>query len=394
MSIFAKRLVWFLTGLFTFATVTASLALTVTYKPFGVPDSRRAEYEEKVAELKQRRKLIRELAEQARPKAVVDHDVFDFGMINPHETKSHTFQIRNEGSDPLAVELVDTSCKCTVGKLANSVLAPGESTDVTLTWNAGYKAEEYVQTATLSTNDPLKKSILLTVKGEVKAKFIAPEQIAFNKTDPGKLTKSSFVVFSQMWDDFVIKDVRCDREDFDWHAEPISNNDTALADRDPSSAWRLNLFTSAHSFEDYAGDLTLVVQPEDGSETLEHKISFTGKVRSPINFYSPDIHKESGLDIGVVESDQDRFFHLVARVRGDVTRHVEVLDVEPKELSASLEPMKAEGSYRLTITVPKGCPTLQFNAEQKHGYVQVGDPTNTKFSNWFPLKGAVVNVER
>ena len=96
----------------------------------------------------------------------------------------------------------------------------------------------------------------------------------------------------------------------------------------------------------------------------------------------------------MVSSDKDHEYHLVTRVRGDIGRHVEVLDVEPKHVQARLKATKTEGTYRLTIKIPKGCPSLQFNADQKHGYVQVGDPTNKSFSNWFPLMGAVVNEEQ
>ena len=284
MNTFAKRFSWFLAGLMIFATVTAAFALTVTYKPYGVPDSRREEYEDKISEIRGRRALMETMDETAHPEAHVANKTHDFGMVDPHETMSHTFQVINKGDDPLALEMLETSCKCTVGSLNDGVLEPGESTDVTLTWNTGYKAEEYTQTATLKTNDPLQKTLVLTVKGEVRAKFIAPKKVAFNKSDPGSRATSSFVLYSQLWDDFIVKDVRCDRDDFDWLAEPIENSDLALADKYPSSAWRLNLFTRVENYDEYQGKMTLVVAAEEDGEIVEQEIEFSGKVRSPINF--------------------------------------------------------------------------------------------------------------
>ena len=394
MNSFARRFSWFLGGLAMFAVFTAILVFTVTYKPYGVPDSRRAEYEAKLAEIKRRSELVRELGDQARPIFKVNKTEHDFGMIDPHTTATYDFTISNEGVDPLSVQIRETSCKCTMGDLKNPLLLPGESTKVTLTWNTGYKAEEYTQTATLVTNDPLKETVVLTVSGEVRAKFIAPDKIGFNKSDPGVETDSRFVVFSQLWDDFVIEDIRADRESFDWHAEPISNDSPELADKDPKSAWKLTLLTTNEEFGEYSGTLTLVVKPNDGTELVEHEISYKGKIRAPINFYGPEIHKTDGLDIGTLSNNKDHHFHLAVRVRGDVERKIDILDVEPKELSASLEPLKTAGSYRLTITIPKNCRSLRFNADQKHGYVQVGDPQNERFSNWFPLLGAIVDLDQ
>ncbi|TWT92801.1 DUF1573 domain-containing protein [Stieleria varia] len=397
MNTFAKRFSWFLAFLLVFACVTAAFALTVTYKPFGVPDSRRAEYEAKLTALKQRKEKlqqVKELGEAARPKVSLKKRSHDFGMIDPHTTESHTFTIGNTGTDPLTLTLRETSCKCTVGDLKDGLVMPGEETTVTLTWNTGYQAEKYRQTAVLVTNDPEHETIELAVVGEVRAKFIAPDSIGFNKTDPGVETDSRFVVFSQLWEDFVIEDVRADREPFEWHAEPIDNSAPELADKYPRSAWKLNLFTSTNSHEDYTGKLTLVVRPADGSETIEHEIQYKGTVRAPINFYSPDIHMEQGLEIGTLDSSKEHRFHLICRVRGDISRHVEVLDIEPKQLRAELTPTTTEGSYRLSIIVPKDCPMVTFNADEKHGYVQVGDPQNHDFSNWFPLMGAVVDLDQ
>ena len=58
MSLLARRLSYFGAFVIVFAVLTSALALSVTYKPWGVPDSRRAEYEEKVALLKQRQELL------------------------------------------------------------------------------------------------------------------------------------------------------------------------------------------------------------------------------------------------------------------------------------------------------------------------------------------------
>ncbi|MDG2221801.1 MAG: DUF1573 domain-containing protein, partial [Rubripirellula sp.] len=231
------------------------------------------------------------------------------------------------------------------------------------------------------------------VQGEVKAKFVAPEQIAFRTTDLGVQTEARFFVFSQLWEDFLVTDIQCDIPGFQWHAEPGKVDVAALADSEARSAWEVRVFSAPLEIGDYQAKLTLTVVPNDGGEAVAREMACFGKVRKPINFYHPDIHQTKGLDIGTLVSGEKHQFHVVVRTRNDVKRKIEVLDVEPQELRAELKPLTAAGSYRLTLIVPADCPTVVFNALEKHGYVHVGDPRNKDFSNWFPLTGAVDTLD-
>ena len=382
-----------LAGMIVFGAISAILVLTVTYLPYGVPESRREEYEDKIAEIKEHQELLRNADDTQSSVAIVEQTKFDFGMVDPHTTLSHSFRITNNGDLPLALEVQKTSCKCTVGDLATNLVPPGESTDVTMTWNTGYQAESYEQTATVATNDPLQKTIELTVKGIVRAKLISPPKVVFGATDPGKPAETSFVTFSQLWGDYEITDVKSDLVGFSWSAEPVAPDDVSLIDKEAKSAWRVNLVSVGNRRGSFSGNLRLTFQPNDGSKPEVRQVDATGKVRAPINFYSPDIHNTEGLDVGTLISDKEHAFHLVVRNRVESERKLDVLDVKPEELEADLEPLSKAGSYRLTIRVPKDCPMVIFNRDSKHGYVQVGDPSDETFSNWFPLRGAVVAAD-
>ncbi len=389
-----KRLIAGAAGVLGFATVATALTLAVEYKPYGVPDHRRDEYENTISELRHRGQLLKDLDSEARPRAVVLEPSHDFGMMNPHTTATHSFVVKNEGQHPLALEVQGTSCKCTAGSLQQSLLAPGEQSTVTLTWNTGYQADEYVQTATVLTNDPLAKTITLSVSGVVRAELIAPKSVEFKASNRAEITEASFVVFSQLWDDFEVLDAECELDGFQWHAEPIDTTAAELFDKEARSAWRMRVFAASETFGKFEGELKLTIRPSNGGETVTRLLDCVGHVRAPIGFSSPDLHREQGLDMGTLVAGQEHRFPLIVRCRGDVTRDLEVLDVKPEGLSTSLEPLSKPGSYRLTVTVPADCPSLIFNADQQHGYVQVGDPRDPSFSNWFPMYGAVVTVKQ
>ena len=53
-----KRLLAGLAGILCFTTAATALTLVVDYKPFGVPDHRRAEFEQKIADINRRQALL------------------------------------------------------------------------------------------------------------------------------------------------------------------------------------------------------------------------------------------------------------------------------------------------------------------------------------------------
>lgn len=393
MSQLSRRLLLGLGGTFCFGTLATGLTLAVKYKPYGVPDSRRQEYEQKLAELEQREQLLQQLDRVATPRAVAPETSHDFGLIDPQSTSTHAFVIRNEGDDPLALKVAETTCKCTVGALADTLLDPGESTEVTMTWNSGQTADQYEQSAAVVTNDPRRERITFTVQGTVRAEFVAPERVPFGVSDLDDPAETEFLVFSQHWHDFSVVDVEGDLDGLEWYAEPVENDIPQLRDREARSAWQIRLLGLPNRYGDYEGRLSLTVKPGNGGDEIVRTLEYGGKVRAPIGFYGPAIHKNDGLDIGTVVAGKEHQFHLLVRARGAESRKIEVLDVKPSELTATLAPLQAPGAYRLTVSVAADCPLVVFNAHEQHGYVQVGDPQDKGFSNWFPLYGAVVDLQ-
>ena len=128
-------------------------------------------------------------------------------------------------------------------------------------------------------------------------------------------------------------------------------------------------------------------------QMIVRDVAYLGRIQAPITFQSPQIDMRNGLDIGTLRSGEERSFHVVVRTRNSSGRDIDILDVEPDALEASLKPLSVEGSYRLTLTVPTDCPMVVFNVAQQHGYVRVGDPDDDRFSGGFPVYGAVVDLE-
>ncbi|MDA8744742.1 DUF1573 domain-containing protein [Rubripirellula amarantea] len=394
MNPFARNLFLLALGFSTIFVVGVAFSVSVGYKPYGVPDNRREDYENMLADIALKNELLANLDTSKQPIAVIRKTTHDFGLLDPHTTMTHAFKITNEGNDPLAIEVLGTSCKCTTGTLVNGLLSQGESTDITLEWNTGYQSEAYEQNATIKTNDPLSPEIKLTVKGTVRTKLAIPETVYLPSTDPLKTVKSHFIVHSQLWEDFTISDVRHEGlKEFTWFAEPSDTKIAALGDANARSAWRVNIETVAYDYGTYGGSLEVDIEPVGGEEKVTRTIKVEGKVRAPIAFKSPLLDKDYGLNFGTVNSGKEHNYHLGVQVRGTQPKSLAVLDVKPDELKASIKKTKTEGQYRLTVTVPEDCPNVIFNRKDQHGYVQVGDPSNPEFMNWFPVYGGVAVLQ-
>ena len=59
------------------------------------------------------------------PKAEVDEVTHDFGTMQRGAMGSHEFTITNTGDAPLLLDVGPTSCKCTLGEVADGPLSPG-----------------------------------------------------------------------------------------------------------------------------------------------------------------------------------------------------------------------------------------------------------------------------
>ena len=386
-----KALLGSLAGTICFAAGAFALTSAVQYKPWGVPDHLREKYDEKVEHIVQQAKLARQPG--AKPVARVSADVYDFGLLYPHSQASHTFTVFNDGESPLELQVYDSTCKCTVGKLKQRFVDPGSSTSVTLTWNTGYQEQDYTQSVTLKTNDPRKKMLSLSVRGTVRAALVMPDKLSMTRCDLGERAVAEFWVYSQMWPDFAIEDIETDLNAFEWTVEPGSVQSADIKDASAVAAWRVKVTSQQISYGQFAADVTLTIDPRNGEPKIKRTLPAAGSVRPPISFVSPHLHTEEGLVIGTVVSGEEKQFHINVKARNAGNREIRVLDFEPKEIRVSIAPSQRKGSYRLTVTIPDNCSRVIFDADHQHGYVQVGDPKDKQFSNWFPLRGAVCIIE-
>jgi hypothetical protein len=104
---------------------------------------------------------------QAAPHISFDATHFDFGKIPGDVKVSHRFKVTNTGQAPLNITRLNPSCGCTSTVLGKWTLAPGESTDIEVTFNpAGFRGLSRKSIQVVS-DDPASPTSTLTFEADV-----------------------------------------------------------------------------------------------------------------------------------------------------------------------------------------------------------------------------------
>jgi hypothetical protein len=106
-------------------------------------------------------------AQLLQPKLVLQQNSYDFGDIKQGEVVSHDFVLSNSGGDLLTISNVTASCGCTAAAPEKKELAPGESTNLKVTFNSARRLGKQHKTVRVYSNDPQNPEMMLTITGVV-----------------------------------------------------------------------------------------------------------------------------------------------------------------------------------------------------------------------------------
>jgi hypothetical protein len=95
------------------------------------------------------------------PKAVFPQTEFDLGTVTKAQVE-HAFTFRNEGTGPLVMDI--TGCG---QKFSKRVVPPGETATFTMSFAAIGKHDDAEEAATIKSNDPQHKEIVMKLRGRV-----------------------------------------------------------------------------------------------------------------------------------------------------------------------------------------------------------------------------------
>jgi hypothetical protein len=100
------------------------------------------------------------------PRIHFEQEVYDYGTIAYGSDGRCSFTFTNTGDAPLIIHQFQSSCGCLVPYWDREPVAPGASGNVRLLYDT-CRVGPFRKSATLTTNDPLRPQIVLSIRGEV-----------------------------------------------------------------------------------------------------------------------------------------------------------------------------------------------------------------------------------
>ncbi|OQX89336.1 MAG: hypothetical protein B6D65_03695 [candidate division Zixibacteria bacterium 4484_93] len=134
-----------------------------------------------------------------QPKIEVPETSFDFGYAPSGHYLLHSYILRNIGEDTLHIKRVRTTCGCTKSPLVKQVIAPGDSTYVTLIFNSTRYYHKVRKAAYITSDDPQNPRVKIdfTADMDTLAKPIIrsdPAALDFGSKDDFKTEKSFHII--------------------------------------------------------------------------------------------------------------------------------------------------------------------------------------------------------
>jgi len=225
-----------------------------------------------------------------RPKVVVAASEHDFGDLDPAEKCAHVFAIRNEGDAPLQLTRGPTTCKCTMSELPRAPIPPGGQAEVRVASKLQQTQGAFSHSATVLTNDPQHKSLVLKIMGTVRTHLGAsPPRIAFETVKRNRPQSREVVVFSQVWEEFTIADVQCSLGGVAWDIEPVGRD--LLAPLRARCGYKLKVALPPEMAEGVLWEkLQLTAVPAgDSAQRRTLIIELTGDVEGLVAYYGAKI---------------------------------------------------------------------------------------------------------
>jgi uncharacterized cupredoxin-like copper-binding protein len=152
------------------------------------------------------------------PKLVIQQDEHDFGDIKQGEKVSHVFVLTNSGGDLLTISNVKASCGCTAALPEKNELAPGESTNLNVTFNSAGRLGKQRKIIRVESNDPDNPQVIVTIKGNVVLSDTENSNYPiinfgetlhdFGKVDEGKVVEYTFNFANDGKSALKIKDIK------------------------------------------------------------------------------------------------------------------------------------------------------------------------------------------
>ena len=288
-------------------------------------------------------------------KLVVENPSHDFGEIDKGEKVTTVFKFKNAGDAPLEIQKVATSCGCTSAAPEKTSYEPGESGEISVTFDSERFSGPITKRVTIHTNDANSPKTVVTIAGTVVVDITAtPTSLFFAKAKMGQASTEEIKVSTTKLDKLEISEIQVSPEFLSAKVEKIDDKNakiivTADGSKFPEGKTRLN------------GSLTYKTNSKS-QETMKTIIAVN--IERPIRvspnsvyFFASKQGKKRESFLKLISTEKQEF------TLSDIKSDLEYITVEVKEdnganksLVVSLAENAPEGKFQGKITIATNLP--------------------------------------
>ena len=322
------------------------------------------------------------------PKVEYAETEYNFGTRPRYSMGSHKFVVKNNGEATLKLKAGDTTCQCTVGKLGQNSVAPGESTTIELRWEIKQPGPTFQHSAQIHTNDPVNQTQTLIVKGFIGVDLAMWPEDRWSMGSlnaDGTATFDGFI-FSHVSEDLEVTKVESSLPGLTFETDPLTKDEMiALSarmtnelqpppdphgDNAPLELPEIKAAARIHVMADNQIPVGQFAIPVTMHTTLAAvptvSVAVTGVRPGPYQFFPlPGTSYRHGsmlIDAGPLKPTEEHTSGLLVICRGfNDELKLEDVVTDPSWLKVSLEPAPGEGDvrrYRLLLKFPAGMPPM------------------------------------
>ena len=326
------------------------------------------------------------------PAWVASARIHNFGMMDQQESDTNVFEIRNAGEGDLRLQLLDSTCGCTVVRLGDIVwdkvknpetpttvvvVKPDETVELEMTWKTELRTGEFKTVTTLQTNDPKQQRADFTVEGVIVPYVeVSQVNVKFEEARNNEVTTGSVFVYSKKLDNLAITEVNSSNPLISAEFEPAS--ESYLTAMEAKSGLKANIkIEPGLPIGPFSAVLTFKTNSEKRQEV---SVTVGGQVGGDVYITPMD-----RITFGTVKASEPSTERRFLTFRGDLDTPVEITESkvllrrvdlrlptestdeasagieQPNFLKISIERIEAgKNRFQLKVEVPQGALGGQF----------------------------------
>lgn len=163
------------------------------------------------------------------PLIELDPATHDLGTMPQETIKKLSSRIYNHGTSELIISSIESDCGCTVAALPDSILAPGDSTSLRITFSTRHFSGNVTKNVFLKTNDPGSPRARIKVRAFVRALLaIDPDELLFGSIPRGESPAQVVLLKAAAQDGLEVGEITVPEELFDYELTRQARTDSTI----------------------------------------------------------------------------------------------------------------------------------------------------------------------